>query len=100
MGSGSSYLSGGRLDGAHDLVIAGAAAEIAGETEADFILGRVLVLFEQGARRDQEARRADAALQCRMLDEFALQRVQLVAIRHALDRLDLAAFGLRTEHEA
>ena len=33
-------------------------------------LGRILVLFKQSARRYQEARRADAALQGGMLDEF------------------------------
>ncbi len=35
-----------------------------------------------------------------MLDEFALQRMELVAIRHAFDGLDLAAFGFGAEHEA
>ena len=35
-----------------------------------------------------------------MLDEFALQGMQLVAIGHALDGFDLAAFGFRAEHQA
>src|SRR4029450_9556924 len=98
--SGSSHLSGRRLDGAHDLVIAGAPAEIAGKTETDFLFGRILVLLKQGARRDQEARRTDTALQGRVLDELALQRVELVAVRHALDGLDLAAPGVGAEDEA
>src|SRR5262245_13299739 len=100
MVSGSSHLSRRRLDGAYNLVIAGAPAEIAGKTEADLFFGRVLVLCEQSAGRDQKARRADAALERGMLDEFALQRMKLVAIRHALDGLDLASFGFSTEHEA
>ena len=35
-----------------------------------------------------------------MLEEFLLQRVQLVAFGHALDRLDLAALGLDPQHQA
>ena len=70
---------------AHDLVVTGAAAEIAGQPEANLGLGRIGVALEQRLGRDQEARRADAALQGGMLEELALQRMQLVAVGDALD---------------
>ena len=47
--SGSSHHGCGVLDGAHDLVIAGAAAKIAGKAEADFLLGRGLGFFAERA---------------------------------------------------
>ena len=63
---------GGRLEhGADDLVVAGAAAQIAGQPVAHLGLGRVRVALQQRLGGDQEARRADAALQRRMLEELA-----------------------------
>src|SRR5437763_454287 len=97
--SGSSHFLRRGLDGLDDFVISGAAAEIAGKTETDFLFGGVGVLGEQGARRDQEPRRADATLERCKFEEVALQGVEFVAIRHALYRLYLAAFGLGTEHQ-
>src|SRR5579871_3767818 len=98
--SGSSHFLGGGHDRTHDLVVTGAAAKIAGKPEADFVFARLLVLLQQFARGHQHARRADAALQCRMLDELLLQGMQLLALGHAFDGLDLAALGLRSQHEA
>src|SRR5215831_13343877 len=92
---------GGRIEhGADDLVVAGAAAEIAGEPVARLGLGRAGIAVEQRLGGDQQARRAEAALQRRMLEEFALQRMQAVAVRHALDGLDAMAFGLDRQHQA
>src|SRR4029077_3769056 len=85
---------------ADDLVIARAAAKIAGEPIACLFLGRVQVLVEQRLCRDDESRRAEAALQGRVLEEFLLYRVQLVALGDALHRCDLAAFGFGPEHQA
>src|SRR5216684_4461951 len=76
-------------DRSDDLVVTGAAAKIAGQPVADFGFGRIGVLGEQRARRHQEARRADAALECGHLDELLLQGMQLVAVGHAFDGLDL-----------
>ena len=56
------HFFGGGLDGAHDLVVAGAAAKIAGQAEADFLFGRLRVLVEQRLGRNQEAR----ACRCRI----------------------------------
>src|SRR5262249_27825458 len=45
-------------------------------------------------------RRAEAALQGRVLEEFLLHGVQLVALGDALHRRDLAALGFGSEHQA
>src|SRR4051812_12352295 len=76
----------GVLYGPHNLVVAGAAAEVSGKSEADLFLGRIGVPGQQVLRRHQKSRRADAALQRRVFEEFLLQRMQSVAARHALDR--------------
>src|SRR5581483_7179400 len=65
----------GLLHGADDLIVAGAAAEVAGEPVADLVLVRVRVLLQQRLRRDDEARRADTALQRRLFQECLLQRM-------------------------
>jgi len=48
----------------------------------------------------QEARRTDAALQRPELEELLLQRMQVIALRHALDGGDPAALGLGRQHQA
>ena len=70
------------------------AAKIAGEPIAGFFLGRVQILVEQRLRRDDEPRRAEPALQRGVLEELLLHRVQVIALGDALDRRDVAAFGL------
>src|SRR6185295_4056085 len=60
--SGSSQYRGGVEYGAHDLVIAGAATQIASQPVAYFCLGWIRLLVEQGLGRHQKARCADAAL--------------------------------------
>src|SRR6056297_3338065 len=86
--------------GADDLVIASTAAEIARQPIAHLFFARVWVAFQQRLRRDQNARRADAALQGGHLDEFLLQWVQLIARRHALDGGNVAALSLGPQHQA
>src|SRR5919106_290364 len=98
--SAPSDVGGGVHHGAHDLVVAGAAAEIAGQPVAHLGLAGVGIAVEQGFGGDQEPRRTDAALQRGMLQELHLQRVQLLAVRHALDGLDRAALGFRRQHQA
>src|SRR5581483_3065853 len=96
----SSHLGGSVEHGADDLVIAGAAAEIAGQPVAHFRLARVGLPVEQRLRSDQEAGRADPALQRSVLQELALQRVQLLAACHALDGADRLAVRLDAQHQA
>ena len=73
-------LGGGVENGADDLVVAGAAAEVAGEPVARLGFRRIRIAVQQGLGRDQHARRAEAALQRRMLEEFPLQRVEIMAL--------------------
>ncbi len=89
-----------RLHRADDLVVAGAPAEVAGQPVADFGFGRIGIALEQRACGDQDAGRTDAALRAVELKELLLQRMQLVALGHALDGVDLGAVGLDREHEA
>src|SRR5690348_15458265 len=85
--SGAAHL-GGRIEhGADNLVVAGAAAEVAGEPVARLGLGRIRIAVEQRLGGDQNAGRAEAALQRRVLEELSLQRMQLLPARHALDGL-------------
>src|SRR5215467_6222888 len=99
-GSRSSNLGGGVEHRAHNLVVAGAAAQIACQPITHFRLRRVRLSLEQRLGSDQEARRADAALQRCVLDELALQGMQLVAPRHALNGPDRIAVGLYAQHQA
>ena len=90
---------GDRLD---DVVVAGAAAEIAFQALADLLLGQALRMrVHQVDRAHHHARRAEAALQRVMLAEHLLHRVQRAVGRgEALDRGDAAAVGLQRQHGA
>ena len=80
-----------RLD---DVVVAGAAADIALELLADRVLVEVVALaIDDVDRRHDHARRAEAALQAVMLAERLLHRMQLAALRQALDRRDIGALA-------
>src|SRR2546427_4783187 len=88
------------FDRIDDRLVAGAAAVVAGEIFADALARRVRLVAQQRLRRHQDARRAETALQRVGEDEGALQLLDLARIGQALDRVHLAAVGLRREHEA
>src|SRR5579884_3133973 len=90
----------GVLDGADDLVVAGAPAQVPREPEADALLARVRFLVEQRLGRDEEAGGADAALERRVLEERLLEWVHLPRLGQPLDRRDLGPLRLDAEHEA
>src|SRR6266852_5242071 len=78
---------GGRIeDRLYNFVIAGASAQVSRERIAHFGLGRFGIVIEQRLGRHQKSRRADAALEARMLEELALQRMQYAGGREAFDR--------------
>src|ERR1700758_2955927 len=56
----------------HDVLVAGAAAEVAGQRPADVLLGGVRVLVQQGLGRHHHAGRAEPALQAVLLAEALL----------------------------
>src|SRR4029077_5743096 len=58
------------------VLVRGATAQIAGNADADVVLGRVGIVAQQFDQRGQDARRAEAALQAVMLVERLLQRMQ------------------------
>src|SRR6516165_937274 len=87
-----------RLD---NIVIAGAAADIALEFLADRVLVEVVALTAHHVdRRHDHARCAIAALQAVILTEGGLHRMQLLAIGEALDGGDARAVALHDEQGA
>ena len=87
-------------DRQHDVVIAGAAAEIAFEILADLALGRIGVVLHQIERAHDHAGRAEPALQGMIVAERLLHRMQGVAVRDGLDGQHRAAFGLHRQQGA
>src|SRR4051812_11152394 len=87
-------------DGVDDVLVPSAAAEVALEAEADVLLARVRILFEQVGGAHDHPGRAVAALQRVLLVERPLHRMQLAVPREPLDRGDVGAFGLHREHGA
>ena len=83
-----------------DVLVAGAAAQIAGKTFADVVVRGERIFSQQIGRRHQHARRAESALQGMMLVKRFLQRIHLPDAAEAFDRLDAAAVGLHREHQA
>src|SRR6185437_3923248 len=83
-----------------DVLVAGAAAQIAGQRPPHVFLGRVRVAVEQVLGGQHHAWRAEAALQPVLLLEPLLDRVQLARARQALHGRDLAAVDLHREHRA
>src|SRR5664279_4398718 len=88
------------LDRLDDVVVAGAAADVAVEALADLLLARLRVVGEQLHRRHHHARRAEAALQAVALAKRRLHRMQLAVLGEPFDRRDGAALHLRREHRA
>jgi len=92
---------GGVEHGADDLVIAGAAAQIAGQPIAGVLFGWVLVLVEERPCGGLlKARRAEAALQRGVLEEFLLHRMQRVAHGDASTVVTLRPSPRNAEHQA
>jgi hypothetical protein len=83
-----------------DFVVSSAAAEVPGELEADFVFGGIMSLIEQGFGSNQEAGRADAALQGSAFEEALLQWMQVALLGEALDRLELCAFSFGGQDDA
>ena len=72
----AAHLGGRLLHGADDVLVAGAAAEVALDALADLVVGRVRVVVHQVDRGHDHPGRAEAALQAVHLVEGLLHRVQ------------------------
>src|SRR3990167_8421775 len=80
------HLLGGVLDGLDDIVVPGAAAEVALEPVAYLPLRRLRVALDELGGRHDHARRAEAALQPVLLPEGVLDRVELAVLGKPFDR--------------
>src|ERR1700761_8231504 len=89
------------LDCLDDVLVAGAAADIARDAHADFLLGRRGIFRNQPMRAQNHAGRAEAALQAVHHAETFLQGGQrAVGVGDALDGHDVGALSLDREHGA
>jgi hypothetical protein len=78
-----------------DLSIPGAAAEVAGKRLADLALAGVGAPLEQIGCGDDEARRAEAALDRTRCEEGVLDRVEPFSFGECLDRAHVVSVDLR-----
>src|SRR6476660_6582857 len=79
----------------YDALIPGTAAEIAGDGDTHFLLGRIGIVAQEFGERGEHSRRAEAALQAVIVTECLLQRRQLTLVRgEALDGGDVMAVRL------
>src|SRR5438093_7645037 len=88
------HLLGSPLDGLDDVVVAGAAAEVAFQPVADLGLRRPRRALEELGGRHDHARSAEPALQAVLFPEAFLDRMQLAVLGHALDGFHLRALAL------
>src|SRR5207244_2658947 len=88
-----------RLNRFKDLLIPRAATEISRQRFADLIARRMRMLVQQRLRRDEESRRAVAALRGAEIGERFLKRMEPTVSGESFDRRDAATLALHTEHE-
>src|SRR5215467_11060577 len=100
LGGRGAHRLGGGLDGLDDVHVAGTPAEVAFETPADLVFGRVRVLLQEVGSGHDEARRAVPALQAVLVPEGLLDGVQLAIFGHAFDGREVPAVRLDGEHRA
>ena len=94
-------LLGSGVHGADDVMIARAAAKIAGQQDAQLLLVGRGVFAQMLGERHQHAGRAEAALQAMMIVKAFLQYGErAVRMGEPLDRLDAGAIRLHGEHQA
>src|SRR5688572_21411207 len=90
----------GFFDRLEDLLVAGAAAEVARDRFLDAFSGRSGFLFEQRLGRHQYPRGAVAALRGPEVGKGGLQRMELCPHGQALDRLDAFPRAFQSEDQA
>src|SRR3989338_50280 len=88
------------LDRFNDLVVTGAAAEVAHHPFFDLLLAGLGNLIQQGLGRYDLARSADPALKTAVLDEALLYGVELSVLCQSLDGRDLVAVGEYRQRKA
>src|SRR5579883_751523 len=91
---------GAGADGLHDIVVAGAAADVALKPFADFPFARVGMVLHQIQRAHHHAGGAETTLQAMIVTERLLHRVQLPVLGQPFDGEDVSAFGLDRQQGA
>src|SRR5215470_10994638 len=86
-GVGAADLGTGGLNGLHDVHVAGAAADVAGDRPPDLVVAGVRVAGQQRRADQHHPGGAEAALQAVVLLERRLDRVEAGGGLEALDRL-------------
>jgi len=86
-------------DGAHDLVIAGASAQIAGERETDLVLSEIGFLLQERRGRHDKAGCTKTTLQRPMLDECLLHGMKFAICRDPFHRGDLGTVCFNGEDQ-
>src|SRR5574343_195264 len=86
-------LFGGVLHRLDDVLVAGAAAQVAAHAHADFGFARVGVLLQEAVGAHEHAGGAETALQTMLLVEDLLDRVQHALVGEALDGEHLTAIA-------
>src|SRR5580704_2546674 len=94
------HVARGELHGLDDFRIGGAAAEVAGQIVADGVVVRVGMVGDELARHQDEAGRAEAALEGAAFDEGLLDRVEGAAGIQMLDGHHLGAVRKRSKKQA
>src|SRR5215471_5521594 len=95
-----SHPPGRLLDAGDDVLIAGAAAQIALQAVPDLLFGGLGLALEQLAGSQDHAGRAEAALKAVFLPEGFLHRMQLAVLSQAFDGHDGGAVGLHGQDRA
>src|SRR2546425_9170801 len=93
----AAHAKGGELDGIEDLGVTGAAAEVAGQRLLDLGAGRHRVVLEEPLGREEDPRRAVAALGGAQLGEGLLEGMERAALGHAFYRGDRAPLHLHRQ---
>src|SRR5690242_16491945 len=90
-----------RDDGIDDGLVARAASDIAAQMLADFFAVVAYAFVQDVMRHDQDAGRAEAALECAVVDEGPAERPQFCVGRgKPLHRLNIASLRLDRECKA
>src|SRR5512132_1211344 len=85
---------GGVLNSLHDVHVAGAPTDVAGDGPPDVLVGGVRVAFEEGLSDQHHPWGAGAALEAMLLLERYLDRIELSLCHDSLDRRDLPSVRL------
>jgi hypothetical protein len=85
------------LDRFHNILVAGAAAEIPLDTKSDLLLRGRRIALEQLASHHYDASRAIPALEAMLTPESFLERVERTIVRETLDRSHFVTFDPHRE---